>query len=263
MNVRLVVTDLDSTLLRHDKTISEYTKSAFSQLRERNILIAFATSRSARASERFRALISPDINITDGGAIVTMGRKTLFRAAIDIDTATSILRDLKAHEEVLQITADSEEHYFDSRPVDTSWSGWIDYADSIITDFSDPLPVADVFKISPKVENAEAVHAIVSHYPAVDVMRFTGEDWYQIKSRKAGKHYAVLEVCKQLGIPMAEVVAFGDDTNDIEMLRVCGMGVAVANAISEAKSVANFVCGSNEEDGVARWLEENVLQSFG
>ena len=257
--VKMVVTDLDGTLLRTDKTISEYTKVIFNRLRERNILLAFATSRSARASARFRAMITPDIDITSGGAIATMNGKTLFRTAIDIETATSIIRDLKASEAVLQITADTEEFYFNSMPIDTSWAGWIDYNDSVTTDFSEPLPVPDVFKITPSAVNAEAVQTITSKYPAVDVLNFTGEDWYQIKSVKAAKQHAIASVCAQLGISMTAIIAFGDDHNDVEMLRECGTGVAVANAIDEVKAAATFVCDTNDNDGVAKWLEENVL----
>jgi len=162
MSVKMIVTDLDNTLLHRDKTISEYTRSIFRRLRERNILTAFATSRSAKASARFRAMLPPDINITSGGAIAVMNGRTLFRAAIDIETATLILRSLKANEEVLQITADSENYYFDSKPVDTSWAGCVDYADSITTDFSEPLPVPDVFKITPNAISAEA--KVINHH---------------------------------------------------------------------------------------------------
>lgn len=259
MPVKLVAVDLDNTLLRRDKTISDYTKSIFKRLRERNILIAFATSRSVRASARFRAVIAPDIDITSGGAIALMNNRTLFRAAIDIGTATSIIRDLKASDDVLQITADTEDYYFNSKPIDTSWAGWIDFNDSITTDFSEPLPVPEVFKITPSATNAEAVLTITSRYPTVDVLNFTGEDWYQIKSRKAAKHSALAGVCRQLGIPMSETIAFGDDHNDVGMLRECGVGVAVADAIDDCKAVADFICGDCDSDGVARWLEEYVL----
>jgi len=259
MSVKMIVTDLDNTLLHRDKTISEYTRSIFRRLRERNILTAFATSRSAKASARFRAMLPPDINITSGGAIAVMNGRTLFRAAIDIETATLILRSLKANEEVLQITADSENYYFDSKPVDTSWAGCVDYADSITTDFSEPLPVPDIFKITPNAIRAEAILAVTSHYPTVDVLNFTGEDWYQIKSCKAAKHLAIAEVCAKLGINMSDVIAFGDDNNDIEMLRECGIGIAVANAIDECKAAADYICGSCDDDGLAKWLEENVL----
>jgi Cof subfamily protein (haloacid dehalogenase superfamily) len=259
MNIKLVLTDLDNTLLRRDKTISEYTKAVFKRLREHGILVAFATSRSVRASAKFRAMITPDIDITSGGAIATMNGKTLFRAAIDIETANAIIRDLNASAGVLQITADTEDYYFNSKPIDSSWAGWVDYTDSITTDFSEPLSTPGVFKITPNAVSAEAILAITSRYPTVDVLNFTGEDWYQIKSHKAAKQYAVAAVCAELGISMSEVVAFGDDNNDVEMLRDCVIGVAVSNAIDETKAAANHICGDCDEDGVAKWLEENVL----
>ena len=55
------------------------------------------------------------------------------------------------------------------------------------------------------------------------------------------------------------VVAFGDDINDLEMIKNCGVGVAVENGIEEVKSVAKFICDISDNDGVAKWLEERVL----
>lgn len=52
------------------------------------------------------------------------------------------------------------------------------------------------------------------------------------------------------------------DENDIEMLKMCGIGVAVDNAISDVKDIADSVTLSNDEDGVAEWLEKNVLMSM-
>ena len=56
-------------------------------------------------------------------------------------------------------------------------------------------------------------------------------------------------------------MAFGDDKNDMEMLKICGIGVAVDNAISDVKAIANCVTLSNDENGVAEWLVKNVLMS--
>jgi hydroxymethylpyrimidine pyrophosphatase-like HAD family hydrolase len=91
-------------------------------------------------------------------------------------------------------------------------------------------------------------------------MNFTGEDWYQIKSKEASKKNALMAVIAELGILPEEVIVFGDDYNDIDMLSLPGVvSVAMGNAIPEVKAVANDICGSNDEDGVARWLEVNVL----
>ncbi|MGN1069080.1 MAG: HAD hydrolase family protein [Candidatus Fimadaptatus sp.] len=67
------------------------------------------------------------------------------------------------------------------------------------------------------------------------------------------------QVAAARGIPLERVAAFGDDVNDVEMLRACGVGVAVANALSDVKSAANCICGANDDDGMARWLAENAL----
>ena len=53
--------------------------------------------------------------------------------------------------------------------------------------------------------------------------------------------------------------AFGDDVNDVEMVRNCGTGVAVDNAIDAVKAAAKYACGNNEDDGVAKWLEQHIL----
>jgi Cof subfamily protein (haloacid dehalogenase superfamily) len=264
-NIKLIVTDLDNTLLRRDKSISGYTVSVFQRLRERGVLAAFATSRSERASARFRVLVTPDINITSGGAIAKMGERQLFRSAIDIHTATAIIADLKSFPDVLQITADTQDYYFNSQPIDKNQLAWVDYADSVTTDFTDPLPVSDVFKITPSVTNADAVQRIVDLYPTVDLMRFTGEDWYQIKSSGASKNFALAAVCEELDIGLSEVIVFGDDINDVGLFCLVhssgGTAVAVNNAIEECKECADYICGDCDDDGVARWLEGNLLKA--
>ena len=55
------------------------------------------------------------------------------------------------------------------------------------------------------------------------------------------------------------VAAFGDDINDLEMVRNCGIGVAVGNAIETVKAAAKYICDINNNDGVAKWLEEYIL----
>lgn len=91
---------------------------------------------------------------------------------------------------------------------------------------------------------------------------YRGENWYAFLPETAGKVQAVRESAKILNLSLNEIVAFGDDKNDMEMLRMCGIGVAVDNAISDVKDIADSVTLSNDEDGVAEWLEKNVLMSM-
>ena len=65
--------------------------------------------------------------------------------------------------------------------------------------------------------------------------------------------------CRKQGIAMENIAAFGDDVNDIPMLEACGLGVAVANAGEEVKTIADKVTLSNDEDGVAYYIEKEIL----
>lgn len=260
MEVKMVVMDLDNTLLKRDKTISPYTISVLKELQVRGILVAYATSRSAHASRRFRREIQPDVNITSCGAKATTGEKVLFRAAIPIDIATELLREFNENRNILQITVDTEYQYYDSKPLDENWIGRVDFLDSLVHDFSQPLPVEDIFRITLAAADAATIREIARKYPGLDVFSFTGESWHQVKSRKAAKEIALSTACKELGIDPKEVVAFGDDHTDVGMLRYSGCGVAMENAIPECKKAAGHTCGDCDEDGVARWLDEKLLR---
>ena len=64
-----------------------------------------------------------------------------------------------------------------------------------------------------------------------------------------------------LEIPKEAVLVFGDNGNDIDMFHTAGISVAVGNALPEVQTEADFVCGTNDEDGVARFLEEHLLKN--
>ena len=80
-----------------------------------------------------------------------------------------------------------------------------------------------------------------------------------IMNKKATKLNAIRLVAKKYGISINDVLAFGDDYNDIEMLKGCGTGVAVGNALDEVKQAADYVALSNEEDGEAIWIKQHCL----
>ena len=84
-------------------------------------------------------------------------------------------------------------------------------------------------------------------------------DYLEILPAGVGKGQALVSLCSWLDILPQEVAAFGDGLNDLEMLKVAGLGVAMGNAHAEVKAAAGYVTAGNEEDGVARALEKFVL----
>ena len=92
-----------------------------------------------------------------------------------------------------------------------------------------------------------------------DCIRFSDGFWYKFTKKNVTKENAIERIADVCRFGMESIIAFGDDFADIGMLRFCGLGVAMGNAIDEVKIKADFVIGSNDEDGIAVFLEENLL----
>lgn len=73
------------------------------------------------------------------------------------------------------------------------------------------------------------------------MLKFSGESWCRFASKNADKVIALRQVIEELNLSLSEAVAFGDDFSDIEMLKACGIGVAVDNAIVEVKDAADYI----------------------
>jgi hydroxymethylpyrimidine pyrophosphatase-like HAD family hydrolase len=80
-----------------------------------------------------------------------------------------------------------------------------------------------------------------------------------VMHRKATKSAGVAELAKRWNVAQNEIAAFGDDLNDIDLLTYAGISVAVGNALDEVKASANHICGDCDDDGVAKWLVDNVI----
>ena len=85
------------------------------------------------------------------------------------------------------------------------------------------------------------------------------ENYLEVMNPHASKGGALFKAASARGFDMVDVIAFGNGENDISMLRAAGTGIAVANAEAAVKAVADEICASNEEDGVARWIEAHLL----
>jgi len=255
MPIKMIVTDLDGTLLRSDKSISDYTKRVLERCRARGILIAFATARSEISSVRFSREFMPDIFISQGGALARRGSETLWQVVIPPDIASALIRRCMEDTGVLQFGLETGDKYLSTTLFDPSDFGY-EHAEEI--DFTQLADYNDVCKVSIKASGRQVAQAIADDFPALNFISFRDEDWHTFRAAGATKENALAAVADALEIGADEIAAFGDDMSDIDMLIYAGNGVAMGNAIDEVKAAADFICNSNDEDGVARWLEERV-----
>jgi Cof subfamily protein (haloacid dehalogenase superfamily) len=246
--IKLIVTDLDDTLLRRDKTISDYTIDVFKQAKKHGLLVAFATARSLDDSRDYRVVLNPDGDIVTGGCLIFVGSQLLSSNYLPEQQGACLLTELCSHPLVKSVSARSLNTRYSNIPIEGR----------ICIDFSSPLP-DKLLHCSFRTDDGTIVTSIAKRYPEFLFLHVSGSDLYDINPQGATKLNGVKTLLNYYSIDLSEVVAFGDDYNDIEMLRECGIGVAMRNSIDECKAVANYICGDCDEDGVAKWIEENIL----
>ncbi len=247
-NIKAIITDLDRTLLRTDKSLSTYTVSVLKECKARGIKVLAATARPERTITEYDAVIEFDAVTVMNGAKVMVGDQVMTYGIPD-----------KLAEEMLAKVCERKELLFS---VET---GEILYAAEHIPEFEYTLHTE-----FPKIPAGETAYKIlVSGDGAaefvkenlVEGLHCTVANGYlvQIMSKNAKKSEGIRGMLDAFGIAPEEAVYFGDDYDDAESMQFCGLGVAVDNAIPEVKAVADEVVESNDADGVAKWIEEHLF----
>ena len=249
---KLIVLDLDGTLLNSQKKISGRNLAALRSARENGALIAFSTARSAGAMREYIAAVQPDILISNGGALVERDGEVLFTRQLSAEGARHIInRCLELSEGQCEVTVDTEQGYFWNYKPDCDFS-WYETLDNVkYSDFSDfDFPA---YKVTAEVEREEDAQQIAAEVPNCGTLSFSGEIWRRFAHIEATKRHALEHICGALAVEPKAILAFGDDYNDIEMLEFC-TGVAMGNAIPEVKAAAEFTTDTNDNEGVAKFL---------
>jgi len=253
-NIKMIITDLDETLLHTDKSISEYTISILEKCRLNGIKIVFATARSTQSASKMLKQFTPDIFIGYGGALVLANEKVIHRADISSDISSNLINDCLKDPDIMHVLATNENVSYTNKtnPEDKRMSHYQAF------DFSTNKDIS-YLKISIISDNDKAVEKIAAAYPMLDFLHYKGENFYRFANKNAVKWEAIKAVADFYNLNTNTLVSFGDDMNDLEMIKNCGISVAVENALAEVKNVAKYICETNNNDGVAKWLEKYIL----
>jgi HAD superfamily hydrolase (TIGR01484 family) len=263
---RAIATDLDGTLLRSDQSVSPRTRAAVEAVEDLGLLVVIATGRPPR-------WIPPVVEqLGDRGLVVCANGATVYDPArheivhrndLDPDVARSIVDDLEV---AIPEAIVGVEQGFDFG-VDIAMKGsGLDF-ETLIPDvrfapirsfLTEPVTKLIVRMPHPapagtarRVQDLVGDRALVTHS--------TNESFLELSHPSVHKAATVERVLVEHAIAPAEVVAFGDMPNDLELIRWAGLGVAMANAHPVLLAEADLVTDSNDDDGVARVLEQVVL----
>lgn len=260
----LICLDLDGTLLTDEKTITPYTKQIIQELMKDGHHVMISTGRPYRASEIYYkelGLKTPIVNFN--GAFVHHPVDDSFKTIhepLDLTISKEIFSQVKDLN-IQNIIAEVKDHVF------------FHYHDEyLIQGFSMGNPLVRSGNLMDNLTEGPTsilIHAEEQHIPTIRE-HLTNVYAESIEHRRWGAPYPVIEIVKKgitkavgvetvsryLNVEQQHIIAFGDEDNDNEMIKYAGIGVAMGNAIDELKELADTVTFSNNEDGVARFLEK-------
>lgn len=250
----IILSDLDGTLFRNDKSISDYSKKIIKEVQKKGLLFGISTSRALVNAQKFLDGISPDILITNGGGMVFYKGQKIYNSEFSVQEVHTLIKaifDTCGKDAILSL--DNESGLYSNSQEELGDKFWT-YDD--FSNFNEPAMKICVESLD--LEKIEKIACCVG-LENVDYLPFSDIPWYKLSKKTATKEKAIEALCSYLKIEADCITAFGDDFNDIGMLKLCGRGIAMENAIKEVKEAADLVCPSNEEDGLAQWLEKSIL----
>lgn len=263
MPYRFLALDLDDTLLNEEGRISPRNRAAVRAAQARGVVVTLATGRMYRSARVFAeelGLVVP--LITYNGALVkdNAGQVYLDRP-LPLTAARIALNVAREHDIHVNLFLD-DELYVDR---DDEWTERYRKSSGVTPRFVPDL--ADVLTRAPNkvllIAEPERLHSLRPELTARlgSEARITSSKptFLEIIHPEVSKRSGIEYLLAFFGLRPEEAIAVGDNYNDLEMLDLAGLGVAMGNAPPEVKAKADYVTASNIEDGVAQVIERFIL----
>ena len=253
MKAGMIVTDLDGTLLRDDKTISDFTIGVIKKYQSEGGIFVAATARPVRTAREYMKILNLNAGIFHNGAVIQeKGRKT---GGYGVKNAGELAQSILERYPFSNIAVEAEDVLYANFKADRLWPG----AEYITCESFAQLKGKTADKIIVEVTSLSEMEKYKALLPDELYIQLSENKIGMIMNQSATKYHAISFLAERYHISMDDVIAFGDDYNDLEMIEKCGKGIAVSNALEIVKGVADGVCESNQKDGVARWIKGNLL----
>lgn len=262
--IKLLVADVDGTLVAPDKTLTAATVSAVRQLAAAGIRFAVVSGRPPRGMTMLIDPLKLDTPLAafNGGLIVDAGLKPVQQNVLPADLVAPIIGELRAHEldvwlyrgqdwfvddlDAPHVSRESQTVQFDPQ-LATSYDDLTDDVAKIVGVSDDPAAVERA---------GEAVRDRFGH----SISAAASQTYYvDVTHPEANKGAVVRYLADRYRIPMAQIATIGDMANDVLMFAHVGLSIAMGNAGADVKRAARRVTTSNEAEGFAEAVRRFVL----
>lgn len=255
--IKLIATDIDGTLVA-DGTLDinpEYY-DVIKELRKRGVIVLAASGRQRSSIEKVFAPIVDELSFISENGTCIYSKDYQFVDKIPVETAKKYIKEARTFPGCEIMISKDSVAYFETIGLYHYMVDEYGYKGELVDDLEDYLE--DICKISIFHHNcAEEIigHEFAERWGKTMNIAVSGKCWLDCTNKGGNKGSALKHFQEAYNITPDETLAFGDNINDIEMLKRASHSFAVANAREEVKEAANFVAPSYKEDGVLQVLK--------
>lgn len=273
---RLLALDIDGTLLNDNRHVTDVTMAAIQRATEAGVYVTLCTGRSISTAAHVACRLPLNAPlILNGGALIydSHWRRALYIRNLHKSTALHAvhqLRSLACYPLVYAPLPESQYFYYDAYdPDNVSFLQYIEKNTGRAHEVEDIARLLDqdvaMVAITDRVARIQELAPSIRHQLQETTVTLEVSPLDRaychvtITPQGVSKGHGLRELSILLGVDLSETIAVGDNLNDLDMLSTAGLGVAMGNATPETKAQADYVTGSNNENGVAQVVEQFIL----
>ena len=271
MDIKLIAIDIDGTLVNSKKELTAGVKAAIEKAKVQGIKVVICTGRPLPGALKLLAELGLDNDdnqyvVSFGGAVVqSTSGKVIYHQGLtyeDFVDLEAIARKMNLHFQVISpdriYTCNKDIGYYTLYEANLVSMG-ISYRTP--DELRDVPLIKGMFIDEPEILDP-AIADRTYFGQLEDRLEFTktAAFYYEAYTKGVSKGNAVAKLCEELGLTAENVMAIGDEENDISMIKFAGIGVAMENAVPAVKEVANEITVDNDHDGVAKVIEKFALK---
>ncbi|MCK9170115.1 MAG: HAD family hydrolase [Treponema sp.] len=255
----MFVFDLDGTLLNSKKIISIRNKTALQKLSKRGYRIVVATARPPRSiDEKLRTLEIEHDTVYYNGAMIRFADGEISGYVIQNSILNEVHNFLYEKDNDAVLTIEEKDTWYTYKKYDFEKA-------FCVTEGPDNISEKNMLEKTPDkilINNYKNPREIKKIFGSkANVIETDSGSLIQIMAKEASKETAIKDIAEKYNIVKEDIYCFGDDHNDIGMFEYCGNSIAMGNAVQELKRMATFITSGNDEDGVAEFIENKILNN--
>ncbi|MGF7399955.1 Cof-type HAD-IIB family hydrolase [Thermoanaerobacterium thermosaccharolyticum] len=268
---KMICLDIDGTLLNSHHKITRNTKKIIQKVTNSKQIILILVSARMPQGIYFLLkeldIVQQPIICYNGALIVDEKKNFLLQKYISI----SNVRQINSYAEAIGLHISlykDDEWYIDEMDEWVRQESEITNVDPIIRDYNDLFNIWEKENLGPnkilcmaQQQKIESLYTKIKESALINNLSIypSKSTYLEIMPINASKNFAIDLLCKRLNVKKSEVIAIGDNFNDIDMIKYAGLGIAMGNAPEQVKQFADYVTLTNDEDGVAEAIKKFVL----